>query len=351
MSGGGVNPLRLLRVLWAMTTPTLPPDHADRLARARLALDGLSVGDALGQTCFRPETWEGVTDDPRATARGPWPWTDDTAMAVGIYEVLSRHGRVDQDDLARTFAARFRAEPFRGYGGGAVRLLGQIEAGAGWRAAAELLFGGGSFGNGSAMRIAPLAAYFAEDGYEKVAEQAALSAAVTHAHPEGIAGGIAAAVAGAYAWLNRERRADPAVKRGLFDVVLTHTPAGEVRDGIERAAGLTADIPVEPTVRLLPYGGGVAPFDISVETVVQPLGNGSKVICQDTVPFCLWVAARHLDDYQTAVVNTIRGGGDIDTNAAIVGGIVALATGRDGIPGDWLADREDVRVEPPSVGR
>ena len=339
-----MNPLRLLRVLWDMTQPHLPPDHDARLARARLALDGLSVGDALGQTCFRPENWEGVTDDPRATARGPWPWTDDTMMALAIYEVLYRHGRIDQDDLARTFAARYQADPMRGYGAGAHRLLSQIAAGADWRAAAELLFGGGSFGNGSAMRIAPLAAYFAEDGYERVAEQAALSAAVTHVHPEGIAGGAAAAVAGAYAWVNRDRRSDPAVKRGLFDVVLAHTPAGEVRDGIERAAGLTVDVPAEPNVRLLPYGGGVVPFDISLELVVQQLGNGSKVICQDTVPFCLWVASRHLDDYEKAIVNTIRGGGDIDTTAAIVGGIVALATGREGIPADWLADREEVRV-------
>src|SRR5438477_12969010 len=104
------------------------------------------------------------------------------------------------------------------------------------------------------MRIAPLAGYFAEDGYEKVAEQAALSAAVTHAHPEGIAGGIAAAVAGAYAWKNRDRRGDEAVKRGLFDAVLAHTPAGDVRDGIERAAAFTFNPPAEPDVRLLDYG-------------------------------------------------------------------------------------------------
>ncbi|MBX9582319.1 MAG: ADP-ribosylglycohydrolase family protein [Gemmataceae bacterium] len=339
-----MNPPRLLRVLWDMTTPILPADHADRLARARLALDGLSVGDALGETCFQPDNWAALIDDPRATARGPWPWTDDTAMALGLYEVLDRHGRIDQDDLARTFAARFRAEPFRGYGGGAVRLLGQIEAGADWRAAADTLFNGGSFGNGSAMRIAPLAGYFAEDGYERVAEQATLSAAVTHAHPEGVAGGVAAAVAGAYAWLNRDRRSDPAVKRGLFDAVLAHTPAGEVRDGIERAAGLTFDVPAEPTVRLLDHGMSVVPFDISLETVVRQLGNGSRIICQDTVPFCLWVAARHRDDYEAAVVNTIRAGGDIDTTAAIVGGIVGLAVGRAGIPADWLADREEVRV-------
>lgn len=307
-----------------MSTPTLPPDHAARLDRTRLALDGLSVGDALGQTCFDDMNFEALLDDPRATARGPWPYTDDTAMALGIFEVLERHGRVEQDVLARRFAARWQAQPWRGYGAGAFRLLGAIHAGADWRAAAEALFGGGSFGNGSAMRIAPLAGYFAGDGFEKVAEQAALSAAVTHVHPEGVAGGIAAAVAGAYAWQNRDRRADESVKRGLFDAVLTQTSAGQVRKGIEHATTI--------------------PFELSIEAASRLLGNGVQISCQDTVPFCVWVAARHLDDYQTAVVNTIRAGGDIDTNAAIVGGIVALAVGRDGIPRDWLRDREELVV-------
>jgi hypothetical protein len=58
----------------------------------------------------------------------------------------------------------------------------------------------------------------------------------------------------------------------------------------------------------------------------------------------LWVASRHLDNYEAAIVYTIRAGGDIDTNCAIVGGIVALAVGRDGIPADWLADREELVV-------
>lgn len=292
--------------------------------RARLALDGLSVGDALGETCFREQNWHALLEDPRATTRGPWPYTDDTEMALGLAEILFRHGRVEQAELARTFAGRWHANPWRGYGAGAFRLLGAVHAGAEWRAASELLFNGGSYGNGSAMRIAPLAGYFAEDPYETVAEQAALSAQVTHMHPEGVAGGVAAAVAGVYAWKNRDRRTDPAVKRGLFDVVLAHTPAGDVRKGIEHAAIITSEL--------------------SVEAVVKLLGNGSGISCQDTVPFCLWVAARHLDDYETAIVQTIRGCGDIDTNAAIVGGIVVLATGRDGIPRDWLRDREEVRV-------
>jgi ADP-ribosylglycohydrolase len=307
-----------------MASAALPSDHAARLDRVRLALDGLSVGDALGETCFQPDNFDALLDDPRATARGPWPWTDDTAMAIGIFEVLAEHGGIDQDSLARRFASRWQAQPWRGYGAGAHRLLEAIAGGGDWRAASQSLFGGGSYGNGSAMRIAPLAAYFAEDGFERVAEQAALSAAVTHAHPEGIAGGIAAAVAGAYAWVNRERRGDEAVQRGLFDAALAHTPPGEVREGIERASRFD--------------------FDISIAPIVRALGNGSRISCQDTVPFCLWTSSRYLDDYEGAIVNTIRAGGDIDTNAAIVGGIVALAAGSEGIPKDWLDDREELIV-------
>lgn len=327
-----------------MSQSTLPRDHAARIDRAALALDGLSVGDALGETCFRDENFEAILDDPKATARAPWPWTDDTAMALAIYEVLHEHGRIDQDALAKRFAKRFTAQPFRGYGAGAVRLLGAVSDGADWRAAATKFLPGGSFGNGSAMRIAPLSAYFADDDYTTIAEQARLSAEVTHAHPEGLAGGIAAAVAGAYAWKNREHRSDDTAKRGLFEAVMEHTPGGEVRDGIERAAAISFDLPTEPEVRLLSHGARTVSFDVSMVPVVQQLGNGSKIICQDTVPFCLWAAARHLDDYQAAILTTIRAGGDIDTNCAIVGGIVALAAGREGIPRQWLQDREELVV-------
>lgn len=321
---------------------TLPADHVARMERAALALTGLSVGDALGETCFRDHNYEAVLEDPRATARGPWPFTDDTAMALGLHDVLNEFGRIDQDRLARVFARRYRAQPWRGYGGGAHRLLDQIGNGLPWRAAAEAVFPGGSFGNGSAMRIGPLAGYFAEDDYATVAEQARLSAEVTHLHPEGVAGAIAAAVAGACAWRNRDRRTEEAARRELFEVALAYTPPSQVRGGIERARAFTFDLSTEPVIRLLNHGFAVVPFDVSVEPVVRLLGNGSRISCQDTVPFCLWVAAMYLHDYEKAIVQTIRARGDIDTNCAIVGGIAALAVGTTGIPGDWLAQREEL---------
>jgi ADP-ribosylglycohydrolase len=64
------------------------------------------------------------------------------------------------------------------------------------------------------------------------------------------------------------------------------------------------------------------------------------VTSPDTVPFTLWCADRHLDNFEEAMWTTVAGLGDRDTTCAIVGGIVALAAGPSSIPLDWLAARE-----------
>ena len=176
-----------------------PNSTAVRLARAQLSLEGLSIGDALGQCFFSP--W--IRDyclSKRIVPEGPWRWTDDTAMALGIVEVLERHHRIDQDELASIFAQRYVNDPDRGYGPAQHDLLRAIHRGRSWQAKTHELFNGaGSFGNGGAMRASPVGAYFADD-MSQVVEQAGLSAEVTHSHPDGQAGAIAVAVAAAWAW-------------------------------------------------------------------------------------------------------------------------------------------------------
>lgn len=56
-----------------------------------------------------------------------------------------------------------------------------------------------------------------------------------------------------------------------------------------------------------------------------------------TVEAALAMVARHPDDLRQAILETIALGGDTDTVAAIVGGIVGARVGRAGIPDDWLA--------------
>ena len=66
------------------------------------------------------------------------------------------------------------------------------------------------------------------------------------------------------------------------------------------------------------------------------------VTAPDTVPFCAWMAAHHSNDFKSALAQTIRVGGDCDTNAAIVGGIVAVSAGHESIPTEWLNSMEQI---------
>lgn len=172
-------------------------------------------------------------------------------------------------------------------------------------------------GNGGAMRVAPLGAYFAGD-LDQVVEQAGLSAEVTHAHPEGQAGAIAVALAAAVAC---EIRGGREMKAGdVFDQVIDRMPDGLTRVNLKQAA--------------------VLPHDTAMQDVVHTLGNGSRVIAYDTVPYSLWCAFHNISSYTDAIWTCASGGGDVDTNCAIVGGVVALAVGYQGVPKSWIRSRE-----------
>lgn len=287
--------------------------HDERLNRARIALEGLSVGDALGGF-FEFSAGLKRLIQARELPSAPWHFTDDTNMALSIYEILRKYGEIRQDELAESFAKYF--QPTRGYGMGARALMVRMRKGQQWREVSAQLFGGGSYGNGGAMRVAPLGAYFADD-IKMAVKQTRLSSEITHAHEEGIAGTIAVAVGAAYAWQMRGQHPN---KHTFLDAVLQHLPNSEVKKSILIAYDLDDDT--------------------SVQNAAKALGSGHRVTAQDTVPFVLWCAARHLDNYEEAIWNTASAFGDVDTTCAMVGGIVATYTGIEGIPAEWIVRRE-----------
>lgn len=284
--------------------------------RMQLSLTGLSVGDSLGETFFGAGSEFISRIEQREVPPAPWRYTDDTEMALSIVETLLRYGRIDSDALAQGFARRYN--PWRGYGSGAHRLLSRLQSGANWRTEVSQMFGGsGSYGNGAAMRVAPLGAFFADD-LEAVRENAILSAQPTHAHPEGVAGAVAVAVAAALAF--RVGEGESMTAEQFLQQVVENVPASETRTGIQQAV----DIPGSESPR----------------KVARKLGAGYKVSAQDTVPYVLWCAAHRLDDYEETFWATISGLGDMDTTCAIAGGIVALSARQRGIPTAWIEARE-----------
>ncbi|MFF6778897.1 ADP-ribosylglycohydrolase family protein [Streptomyces sp. NPDC012637] len=284
-----------------------------RFERALASLRGLSVGDALGSQYFVPANYPLLKR--HEPPNGPWQWTDDTEMACSVLAVLADHARIDQDALAQSFARHHDFD--RGYGPAVNRMLRLIREGGDWRQLAAGLFNGqGSWGNGAAMRIAPLGAWYADDP-EQATHQAEISAYTTHQHREAVVGTMAVAAAAALV-------ADPAgppTPEALLDGVVALVPRSAVGAGLRRARDM------------LDYGDAA--------TVAAVLGSGRRTSAHDTVPFALWSAARALGDFERVFWTTAGVGGDVDTTCAIACGVVAAGPGG-APPAAWLEQTEEL---------
>ncbi|MGW1209677.1 ADP-ribosylglycohydrolase family protein [Streptomyces sp. NPDC002499] len=291
-----------------------------RLDRALNSLRGLTVGDALGSQFFVPENYPLL--QRRELPADLWQWTDDTEMACSVVAVLAAHHRIDQDALARSFAVRHDFD--RGYGPAVNRLLRLVREGGDWRELSAQLFNGqGSWGNGAAMRIAPLGAWYADDP-EQAVHQAEISAYPTHQHREAVVGAMAVAAAAALAGAPD----GPPSPEKLLDGVLALVPKSAVGAGLRRARDM------------LDYD--------DAGTVAAVLGCGRRTSAHDTVPFALWSAARGLGDFERAFWTTAQVGGDVDTNCAIVGGVIAA--GKAGAPPvEWVERTEALPDWVPAV--
>lgn len=82
---------------------------------------------------------------------------------------------------------------------------------------------------------------------------------------------------------------------------------------------------------------------ISTEAFAAALGqeNGVSGYVYHTVPVVLHAWFAHPQDYRAAITAVVRCGGDTDTMAAILGGILGSALGKEGIPAEWLDGMRD----------
>ena len=195
-------------------------------------------------------------------------FTDDTVMTVAVARGLI----AGQGNAQKTFAEvqhemrrLGKAYPNAGYGGMFGRWL-----------RAEHPQPYGSFGNGSAMRVA--AAGWLFDTLDKTLEMAKVTAEVTHNHPEGIKGAQATAAA---IFLARTGRSKP-----------------EIKQYVEQTFGYDLNRTCDE----------IRPTYHHVET------------CQETVPEAI-IAFLESTSFEDALRNAVSLGGDSDTLACITGGI------------------------------
>ena len=280
--------------------------------RFRGCLVGLAVGDALGGR-FEAQSADYIGGRFANTEQlinyitdEIW-YTDDTQMAIGVAESLADHGEIIEDRLCESFVANYM--PSRGYGRGARAVLDAMEDGDDYQAVAAKHFPGGSFGNGAAMRVAPVGLFFRDDPHIAL-DQSRLSALPTHLHPLGIEGAQLVALAVAHA-----SNVEQFDRDAFFAHLLEHCKSSEYRCKLKTAAQIQ-----EPS-ELVPLGNGIEALE-SVTTAIA----------------CFALTPR---SYEDTIANAIFLGGDTDTIAAMAGSIAGAHLGVRSIPDVLLNNLEE----------
>lgn len=258
----------------------------NELDRARGAFVGLAVGDALGTAVefkYRGE-FEPLTDmiGGGAFRLQPGEWTDDTSMALCLAETILETGDVDRVDLLTRFTKWWR-EGYNSVNGRCFD-IGTTTKNSLWdwerNGATRAEDAPHLAGNGSIMRLAPVAIRWANDPLE-VLEKARVSSEVTH---------------GAFEACNACE---------TLAIWLIQGIKGEPQQLNNRLMGMNSS--------LIQSTGYVAHTMIAAQ----------------------W-AVLNTDNFNDAVLMAANLGDDADTTAAVAGQIAGAKYGMSGIREDWL---------------
>lgn len=287
---------------------------------------GTMVGDAFGAPV---EGWDperisleyGFLSTPVGGV-----YTDDTQMMIGLMEALTVCAESGpdftpealQDAAAKMFVSNF--DPSRGYGRRIFGVMRRIESGL-----PAHMVGTDSWGNGAAMRIAPVGMFFYDDD-RRLIDMAVHTAEITHTHPAGVAGAVAQAVA-----------VGRAVRCAVSGDSLS---TDSLIDDAARAAGEID----ENTGREIFRAAGLAAHDLdgAVGEIVSAFSR--DVSAPGAVPAALaaFVLVHRMEGgFADAVMAAVNSGGDTDTIGAMAGAVAGAFWGDGSIPKQWLAVMEN----------
>ena len=303
---GSTEPRRPLRI--TLDWPRPVPERV--LDRAVGCLLGQAIGDSLGgQVEFLPArdiaaAWPGGVRDMRVG--GVWRTlagqpTDDTELALALARTLVGRRDYDPGATAEAYARWFASAPFDC--GATTRrafaaAVSAPDRPAAMRAAADRT----SQANGSLMRVAPIGVWAATPDHAAAA--AMQDSGLSHPNPVCVAacGAYAAAIAAGVAGGDRGLM----LRTALRIAEQAGTDAAPIVDVLRQAQAGTPPASLERDMGWVPTTLHNAFFRLATGEAVEP-----------------------------ALMNTVNGGGDTDSNAAITGALLGAAEGRAAFPVRW----------------
>lgn len=295
-----------------LDTPSYALPVPAALDRARGAMLGLAIGDAIGTTLEFTQRDAACVRD--MVGGGPFSlqpgeWTDDTSMALCLADALIAEGAwvpaVFADLLRRWYRFGHNSMNGRCFDIGHTTrsaIEGWAAMGAAWQGNTDP----GTAGNGSLVRLAPMA-IACRGSLRTIWRWSRSQSAVTHAAMEAIHG------------------------CQVLGMILCHALQGADRE--HALAPKIAPLPV----RLQIINAGE--YKSKLRTQIRSSGY-----VVDTLEAALW-AVWHSRSFEDAVLQAANLGDDADSVAAVAGQIAGAIYGLSGIPPDWvqrLAWSEDI---------
>ena len=260
----------------------------------------------------------------------------ESQAALGDLTETQRHGGKEALVFRKSLARRLRwwlAAMPAGMGLATLRSVLRL-----WFGVSPQRSGVWSAGNGAAMRAGVLGV--AIDDLDVLREFVLASTVMTHRDPRAFYGALAIAVAAHLA-----SRRETALAEEFLETFSTLSLSEPHTAGLASSGTPVVDSHEEAAreggaemLRLLKLSVDSAARGESVEEFAKALGlaRGVSGFVNHTVPVVIAAWLRYPRDFDGAVQSVIRCGGDADTTAALVGGIVGAAVGREGISERWI---------------
>jgi ADP-ribosyl-[dinitrogen reductase] hydrolase len=285
---------------------------------------GLAIGDALGQPfefckpeLFKTNNWIGEFREGMACSvpLKAGQYTDDTKMAMQLSLSLIKCKKFDIEDVKDKYVEWIESGDLRGIGvqtANALYKVSQREKDPG--KIISRFLNNDKCGNGTIMRIAPLAIFYKNDA-KKLYHAAVKDAKITHNHKDAIEGNVV--LVKLISAIINGKDIDKTINE-----LIKSTTEGNIRCAIENA------------YNFYKYGC----------TYIDAIDFGIKGSADETLATALFCFLRYRESFKDAIVNSILIGGDTDTRGAIVGALSGTYLGLEMIPEEYVNGIENSKV-------